>query len=62
VWDITHIEGNIIATAGDDKKIKIWEISSNNIKESINVLEGHSKGVMRLLTMGNNILISGSDD
>ena len=55
--------GNLIYTAGSDRKIKIWDPAARNRKDPVAVLEGHLKYVLAAaVSQDGKILASGGGD
>lgn len=57
---IEKLDENVIATAGVDQSIKLWNIEKN--EEMQHITNAHTDSIRALVKMNNNYLVSGSTD
>lgn len=58
IWSIIKFDNNIL-TAGRDRLIKVWNVSS---EEKVDEFSGHKNSILTLLKLNENILLSASRD
>lgn len=59
VFDMTLVSGKMLASAGYDQTILIWNLTTSLIEHT---LRGHTDSVFKLKALGNDCLASGSVD
>ena len=60
-YSVCGLKNGNLASAGSDRKIRIWEINGNNYKQ-IHTLEGHNYRINKVIELKDGKLCSCSDD
>jgi WD40 repeat protein len=62
IYSIVYLKDGKLASASEDKTVRIWQSNTNNSWNTINILNGHLDAVTCLAELDDSSLASGSSD